>query len=101
MERRYNGKMITKQILRAQEHSRIDVLEREETETSEQRLTFNITYYPVFQNIRNILQEMHLLLALDKKHKKVFPNVLVAGLCIGNSLSQTSPTLPKTNEIER
>ena len=34
MERRYNGKMITKQILRAQEHSRKDLLEREETETS-------------------------------------------------------------------
>ena len=34
MERRYNGKMITKQILIAQEHSRKDLLEIEETETS-------------------------------------------------------------------
>ena len=37
----------------------------------------NISYYPVFQNVRNISQELHLLLAPDKKHKKVFPNVLV------------------------
>ena len=43
MERGYNGKMIRQQILRAQEHSRKD-LERENAETSEPRLTFNITY---------------------------------------------------------
>ena len=65
MEREYNGKMIRKQILRAQEHSRNDLLEREKAETSEPKLTFNITYYPVFQNIRNILQELHLLLAIQ------------------------------------
>ena len=56
MERVYNGKMIRKQILRTQEHSRKGLLEREKVKTSEPRLTFNITYYPVFQNIRNILQ---------------------------------------------
>ena len=54
MERGYNGKMIRKQILRALEHSRKDLLEREKAKTSEPRLAFNITYYPVFQNIRNI-----------------------------------------------
>ena len=61
MERGYNGKMIRKQILRSREHSRKDLLESEKTETFEPKLTFNITYYPVFQNIRNILQELHLL----------------------------------------
>ena len=43
MERGYNGKMIRKQILRAQEHSRKGLLEREKTETSEPKLTFNST----------------------------------------------------------
>ena len=38
MEREYNGKMIRKQILRAREHSRKDLLEREKTETSEPKL---------------------------------------------------------------
>ena len=66
--------MLRKQILRAQKHSRKDLLEREKT--SEPRLTFNITYYPVSQNIRNILQELHLLLALDREHKKVFPDII-------------------------
>ena len=55
MERGYKGKMIRKQILRAREHSRKDLLEKEQTETPEPKLTFNITYYPVFQNIRNTL----------------------------------------------
>ena len=67
MERGYKGKMLRKQVLRAREHSRKDLLEREKTETSEAKITFNITYYPVFQNIRNTLQELHLLLAPDKE----------------------------------
>ena len=82
MERGYNGKMIRKQILRAQEHSREDHLERGKTETSKPKRTFNITYYPVFQNIRNILQELHLLLAPDKEYK-VFPDAPVVGFRSG------------------
>ena len=103
MERGYNGKMIRKQILRAREHSRKDLLEREKAKTSEPRLTFNITYYPVFQNIRNILQELHLLLAPDKEHKRVFPDVPVVGFRNGKSLKDylVRAALPKTNETGR
>ena len=99
MERGYNGKM----ILRAQEHSRIDLLEKEKTETSEPKLTFNITYYPVFQNIRNILQKLHLLLASDKEHRKVFPDVPVVGFRNGKSLKDylVRATLPKANGTRR
>ena len=86
MERGYNGKMMRKQILRAREHSRKDLLEREKTETYEPKLTFRITRYPVFQNIRNISQELHLLLATDKEHEKVFPNVPIVGFCNGKNL---------------
>ena len=103
MERGYNEKMIKKQILRASEHSRKDLLEREKTETSESKLTFNIIYYPVFQNIRNILRELHLLLAPDKEHKKVFPDVSVVGFRNGKSLKDylVRAALTKTNEIGR
>ena len=78
--------MIKKQVLRAQEHSGKDLLEREKTETSEEKLTFNITLRPAIQDIRNILQELHFLLVTDKKHKKVFPNVPVVGFRNGKSL---------------
>ena len=103
MEREYNGKMIRKQILRAREHSRKDLLEREKTETSEPKLTFNITYYPVFQNIRNTLQELHLLLVPDKKHKKVLPDVPVVGFRNGKCLKDylVRAALPKANETGR
>ena len=103
MERGYNGKMIRKQVLRVREHSKKDLLEREKTEPFEQKLTFNITCYPVFQNIRNLLQELHLLLAPDKEHKKVFPDVPVAGFRNGKSLKDylVSTALHKTNEIGR
>ena len=51
--------MIRNQILRAQEHSRENLFEREKAEASGPKLSFNITYYPVFQN-RNILPEHQL-----------------------------------------
>ena len=78
--------MIKKQVLRAQEHYGKDLLKREKTETSEEKLTFNITLYTAIQDIRNILQELHFLLVTDKKHKKVFPNVPVVGFRNGKSL---------------
>ena len=95
--------MIRKQILRSREHSRKDLLERERTKTSEPKLTFNITYYPVFQTIRNTLQELHLLLVPDKEHKKVFPDVSVVGFRNVKSLKDylVRAALPKTNETGR
>ena len=98
MERGYNGKVIRKQMLRAREHSRKDLLEREKAETSEPKLMFNITYYPVFQNNRNILQELNFLLASDKEH-----DVPVVGFCIGKNLKDylVRAVLPKTNETGR
>ena len=62
IQRGYNEKMIHKQIWRAREHSRNDLLEREKPQMLEQKLTFNITYYPGFQNVRATMEELHLLL---------------------------------------
>ena len=78
--------MIRKQLLKDREHSSKDLLVREKGETSEPKRTFNITYYPDFQNIRIILQELHLLLAPDEEHKNVFPNVPFVGFRNGKSL---------------
>ena len=72
----------------------------------QKRLTnqsWKVTYYQVFQNIRNISQELHLLLAPDKEHKKVFPNVPVVELRNDNSIKDylVRAVLPKTNETGR
>ena len=102
MEKVYDGKMIRTQKLRAQEHSREELLDREPAEISELRLAVNITYYPVFQNIRNISQELHLLLAPEKEHKNVFPDVPVVGFRSGKSLKDlVTAALPKTNKTGR
>ena len=86
MERGYDKKMICKQKLRAQDHSRNDLLETEQPQMPEQKLTFNITYYPAFQNVRGIIEELHILLTPNKEHKKIFPNALVIELRNGKSL---------------
>ena len=44
---------------------------------SEQKLKFNIIYYPAVQNVRAIIEELHILLTTNKEYKKVFSNVLV------------------------
>ena len=78
--------MVRKQVLRAREHSRESLLEKVKSESDQKKLTFNITYYSVFQNVRNILQEFYILLASDQEHKKVFQDILVVGFRIGKSL---------------
>ena len=66
MERKYEDKKMSKQILRACEHSRNDPLERD-------------------QNVRAIMEELHILVTPDKDHTKVFPNVPVVGFRNGIS----------------
>ena len=56
------------------------------SESDQKKLTFNITYYPNFQNVRNILQELHILLTPDQGHRKVFQDIPVVGFCNGKSL---------------
>ena len=38
-------------------------------------VTFDIMYYPVVKNIRDILEELHILLAPDEQHRKVFKDI--------------------------
>ena len=66
MEMRYSKRMVSTQILKAREESRGNPLECVNTRTSESKLTLNITYYPAFQNVRSILQEIQILLVSDK-----------------------------------
>ena len=58
MERNYSERMVKTQILKARVVSRNSLLERENTRTSESKLTFDITCYSAFQNVRSILQEL-------------------------------------------
>ena len=103
MERGYNEKMIRKQILGARKHSRNDLLEKEKQQMSEKNSTFNVTYYPAFQNVRSIMEQLHILLTPNKEHKKVFPDVSVVGFQNGKSLEDylVRAKLPNLDESGR
>ena len=47
---------------------------------------FNITYHPVFCNVRKILEEIHVILAPDDRRKKVFPDIPLIGFKDNKSL---------------
>ena len=64
--------MVRMRILKARGESRDSLFEEGNTRTSENKLTFNITYDPTFQTVRRILEELQILLAPDKEHKKSF-----------------------------
>ena len=85
-ERGYSKRMVRTQILKAISESRDSLLERGNTKTSDSKLIFNTTYYPAFQNVRSILAELQILLAPDKEHKKVFPELSIKGFRNGKSL---------------
>ena len=89
--------MVRNQVLRARKFSRETLLEKENLGTQEQKLTFNITYYPAFRNIGNILKKTHILLAPDKDHKNVFPDVPIIGFRNGRSIKDhlVRASLPK------
>ena len=55
------------------------------------RITFNITYYPIFKNMISILKELYILLTPDKQRKKVRRKVFIdiprIGFKNGNSFN--------------
>ena len=67
--------MVCKEILRVRAIPRDALLEKVNNQEKQNKITFNITYYPVFWNVRKILEELHVILASDDGHKKVVPDV--------------------------
>ena len=95
--------MVRKQILQAREHSRESLLEKVKSESDQNKLILNITYYPVFQNVRNILQELHVLLTPDQEHRKVFQDIAVVRFHNDKSLKDhlVRAKLPNVETTER
>ena len=58
-ERGYSERVVRQEILKAR---------KIRDHPKENKLTFNITCYPAFQNTKTILEELQILLAPDKEH---------------------------------
>ena len=67
--------MVCTEILPARANSRDGLLEKVNNEKKQNKITFNITYHPVFWVIRKILEELHVILASINGHNKVFPDL--------------------------
>ena len=80
--------MNKEEILKGRKIPTNELSEKECNHREENKLMFNITYYPAFQNTKIILEELLILLASDKEHQKVFPNVPVVAFCKGKSLKE-------------
>ena len=93
--------MVCKEILPARAIPRDALLEKVNNQEKQNKINFNITYHPVFQDVRKILEELHVILASDDGHKKVFPDVRMIGFKINKNLKAQlvrSP-LPDLGEV--
>ena len=86
IERGYSEREVREQVLRARSFSRDSLLDKESTRDEQNKITFNLTYYPALQNVKKILAELHLLLTPDVAHKTVFTNVPTIGFKNDRSL---------------
>ena len=79
------------------------MLNKEKSQGNDSKLTFNVTYYPVFRHLKNQLKELHVILACDEAHKKVFPEVPIIGFKNNKNLKShlVRAVLPDINEVSR
>ena len=95
--------MVRKEILRARKIPRNELLDKEKSQGNDSKLTFNVTYYPVFRHLKNQLKELHVILACDEAHKEVFPEVPSISFENNKNLKShlVRATLPDNNEVGR
>ena len=95
--------MVRKEILRARAIPGDALLEQFNGQKNQNKINFNITHHPVFWNIRKLLEEVHVTLASDDGHKKVFPDVPMIGLKFNKTLKEhlVRSQLPDLYEVGR
>ena len=103
LERGYSEKMVRMEILRARAIPRDALLEKVNNQEKQNKITFNITYHPVFRDVRKILEELHVILASDNGHKKVFPDIPMTGFKIIKNLKAhlVRSQLPNLHQVGR
>ena len=75
-KRGYKEMLVRQQILKAWKY-RTELLYCQRKEVHKNKLEFNITYYPIFSKLKNILSKIHLLLTPDRAHSRVFENTSI------------------------
>ena len=103
LERGYSSNLVRKEILRARKIPRNELLDKEKSQGNDSKLTFNVTYYPVFRHLKSQLKELHVILTCDEAHKKVFPEVPIIGVKNNKNLKShlVRAAFPDINEVGR
>ena len=86
LQRGFSENMVRKEILRAKAIPRDALLEKVNNQEKQSKIIFNITYHPVFRDVKKILEDLHVNLASDDGHKKVFPDASLIGFKINKNL---------------
>ena len=68
LERGYSSKLVRKEMLRARKIPRHELLDEEKSRSNDSKLTFNVTYYPVFRHLKSQRKELHVIIACDEDH---------------------------------
>ena len=89
LERACSEKILRKEILRARVVPRDALLEKANNQEEKNKITFNIIHHPIFRDVRKILEKLHVILASDDGHKKVFTDVPMVGFKIIKTSTHT------------
>ena len=92
-----------KEILRARKIPKNELLDKEKSHGNDGKLAFNVTHYPLLRRLKSQLKELHVILACDEGHKKVFPEVSIIGFKNNKYLKSqlVRAALPDINELGR
>ena len=92
--------MVHQEILRARALPKDALLEKVNNQEKQNKITFSITYHPVFRDVKKILEELYVILVSDDGHKKVVPMI---GFKINKNLKAhlVRSQLPNLDEIGR
>ena len=78
-ERGHSERVVRQEISKTRKLSRNEWLEKERNHQEENKLMFNISYYPAFQNTKTILEILQILLASDIGYLTFFLMFLLYG----------------------
>ena len=97
LEREYSSEL----VLRSRKIPRNELLHKEKIQLTDSKLTFNVMYYPVFTNLKSQLKELHVILASDEDHKKVFLDIPIISFKNKKNLKShlVGVALPNINEV--
>ena len=82
----YSDKLVGKQILKARNFSRAELLNNQRKKENEDKLVLNITYRLSLAQLKVIMARIHLLLTSDNEHNKVFRDAAIIGFRRAKSL---------------